>query len=160
MKKYSMDQFYNWLTQPMTPEDVDTWNRANNIIPEFTELFRDFCLSLLGLVQETYLGDSHGEHNETKIGLTTKDKEDHFAWCWKKTLDNFKKESIVFDFKKDDYRYFENFFFDVFYEQENDEIKKEIKIFFSQLFDRNRVITKSDIEMFTDVYKALERSLK
>lgn len=160
MKKYSMDQFYNWLTQPMTPEDVDTWNRANNIIPEFTELFRDFCLSLLDLVEKTYLGDSHGEHTETRIGLTTKDKEDHFEWCWKKTLDNFRKESVIFNFKKDDYRYFENFFFDVFYEQEDNEVKKEIKIFFQQLFDRNRVITKSDIEMFTDVYKALERSLK
>lgn len=160
MKKYSMDQFYNWLTQPMTPEDVDTWNRANNIIPEFTELFRDFCLSLLDLVKETYLGDSHGDYNDTKIAFTTNDKKDHFKWCWNKTLDNFKKEFVIFTFKGDDYHYFENFFFDVFYDQESTEVKSEIRIFFVQLFNRKRVITKSDIEMFTDVYKVLERSLK
>ena len=46
MKRYNMDQFFNWLSKPMDLEDIETWNQANNIIPEFAELFEDFCFSL------------------------------------------------------------------------------------------------------------------
>lgn len=160
MKRYNMDQFFNWLAKPMSSEEIDIWYRANNIIPELTELFRDYCLSLLGLVQSTYLGNSHGEFSETKIGMTIEDNRDHFRWCWEKTLKNFEKESITFNFKKDDYDYFEAFFFEVFYEQPEVEIREEIQKFFQELFNTRRHISKSDLEMFTDVYKTLERSLK
>jgi len=154
-----MDQFFNWLSKPMSNEDLDIWYKANNIIPELTDLFRDYCLSLLGLVKSTYLGDSHGSLNETKIGLTKEEKQEHFKWCWIRTLNNFEKESIIFNFKKDDYDYFESFFFEVFYEQSDDDIKDEIEKFFKELFNRKRMVSKSDLEMFTDVYKTLERSL-
>ena len=160
MKRYNMDQFFNWLAKPMSSEDVDIWYKANNIIPELTELFRDYSLSLVSLVQSTYLGNSHGDFSETKIGMTTEEKQDHFKWCWNRTLDNFKKESIEFIFRKEDYEYFEAFFFEVFYEQPDAEIRKEMSKFFEELFNSRRLITKSDLEMFTDVYKTLERSLK
>ena len=42
--------FFEWLTKPMSDDDVTTWYLANNIIPEYTELFRDFCLSFLFLL--------------------------------------------------------------------------------------------------------------
>ena len=29
-----MENFFNYITKPLTPEDVDIWFRANNIIPE------------------------------------------------------------------------------------------------------------------------------
>ena len=89
MKKYDMDQFFNWLAKPMSPEDVNAWHLANNIIPEMSDLFRDFCFSFIHLMKSTYLGDSHGESKETKIGLTKEEKQTHFKWCWKKTVDNF-----------------------------------------------------------------------
>ena len=63
----------NWLTQPMSQDDIETWFRANNIIPEYLELFRDFCFSFYILVSETYLGDSHGDSKETMIGVSQKD---------------------------------------------------------------------------------------
>jgi len=154
-----MDQFFNWLSKPMSNEDLDIWYKANNIIPELTELFRDYCLSLLGLVQTTYLGNSHGDFKETKIGLSSEEKKEHFKWCWNKTLNSFKNESITFNFKKDDYEYFEAFFFEVFYEQPDKEVREEIGNFFRELFNRKRMVSKSDLEMFTDVYKTLERSL-
>ena len=159
MKRYNMDQFFNWLSKPMSNEDLDIWYKANNIIPELTELFRDYCLSLLGLVQTTYLGNSHGDFKETKIGLSSEEKKEHFKWCWNKTLNSFKNESITFNFKKDDYEYFEAFFFEVFYEQPDKEVREEIGNFFKELFNRKRMVSKSDLEMFTDVYKTLERSL-
>lgn len=154
-----MDLLFNWISKPMNPDDVDAWFRANNIVPEYSELFRDFSLSLFYLIRETYLGDSHGEYNDTKIGMTEEDKRSHFNWCWNTTLNNFEKENILFEFSQNDYDYFESFFFEVFYEQNDIKVKIAIEDFFKELFKKNRAFSKSDLEMFTDVYKVLERSL-
>lgn len=154
-----MDLLFNWISKPMNPEDVDAWFRANNIIPEYSELFRDFSLSLFYLIRGTYLGDSHGDSNHTKIGMTEDDKKSHFQWCWNTTIGNFEKENILFEFSENDYDYFESFFFEVFYEQNDFKVKIAIEEFFKELFHKNRTFSKSDLEMFTDVYKVLERSL-
>ena len=149
----------NWLTEPMSSDQVNTWFEANNIIPEYIDLFRDFCFSFYLIVSQTYLGDSHGEHKETKIGLSDRDKENHFEWCWNKVIDNFGKENINFKFDNNDKDYFKSFFFEIFYDPKNTNIKSGIYDFFIQIFNRNRPMTKSDLEMFTDLYKTLERSL-
>lgn len=157
--KYNMDHFFNWLTKPMSQDEVDVWYKANNILPELTELFRDFCFSLHNLVINTYLGNSHGNSNETKIGMTDEEKIEHFKWCWKQTIENFKKENIKFNFTEKDFDYFKSFFFEVYYNQSDENVRNALKEFLSQLFNRKRPVSKSDIEMFTDVYKILERSI-
>ena len=159
MKKYSMDQFFKWLSKPMNPEDIETWNQANNIIPELSDLFEDFSFSLYYLVRKTYLGDSHGDYRETKIGFTHEDKLAHFKWCWDRTIEGFNKENINFKFSIDDQEYFESFYFEVFYDQQDEGVKEAMEDFFIQLFNRKRALSKSDLEMFTDLYKTLERSL-
>jgi hypothetical protein len=160
MKRYNPDQFFRWLSEPMKPEDIYTWNMANNIIPELTELFRDFCFSFYYLVRDTYLGDNYKDLNETRIGMTIEDKIKHYEWCWNKTIENFKKENITFKFSKDDFEYFKEFFFEVFYNQEDNIMREALDDFLKQLFNRKRPTSKSDLEMFTDVYKTLERSLQ
>lgn len=154
-----MNQFFNWLSKPMKEEDIRTWYMAHNIIPELNELFRDFCFSFYLLLVDTYLGDNHQVITETKIGMTNEDKNKHFDWCWNKTLDNFKKENIYFKFKQADYEYFKSFFFEVFYNQDDIEFRDALRTFLQELFDLNRPASKSDLEMYTDVYKTLERSL-
>lgn len=57
-----MEFFFNWMAKPLNPEDVDAWFRANNIIPEYSELFKDFCFSLLFLIKDTYLGEIGRAH--------------------------------------------------------------------------------------------------
>jgi hypothetical protein len=155
-----MDNFFNWLSKPLHPEDINMWKQANNIVPELTDLFRDFCFSFYYLVRDTYLGDSYKNYKETVIGLTEEDKSRHFDWCWNKTIENFKKENIHFNFEQKDVDYFKNFFFEVFYNQKNKDVKDALEEFFKQLFDSDRPFSKSDLEMFTDVYKTLERSLQ
>jgi hypothetical protein len=39
-------------------------------------------------------------------------------------------------------------------------MKEGLNSFLIQLFNRNKKVTKSDLEMFTDVYKTLERALQ
>lgn len=155
-----MGRFFDWLAKPMDKEDINAWYLANNITPELTELFRDFCFSFLNLLKETYLGDDFSDNRETKVGMTTDQKKQHFKWCWNKTIENFNKESIDFIFNDMDAEFFESFFFEVFYNQPDQKVKEQIDNFFKQIFDRTTVKTKSDIEIFTDLYKVLERSLK
>jgi hypothetical protein len=153
------DKFINWLIKPISEEDLEVWFRANNMIPEYIDLFRDFCLSFYFLVSQTYLGDSHNDHNETKIGLTNRDKENHFNWCWNKIIDNFELEGIVFEFSERDKDYFKEFFFEIFYDTKNKDIKGGLLDFFRQVFNSKRPMSKSDLEILTDLYKTLERSL-
>lgn len=154
-----MGRFFDWLAKPMKDEDITAWYLANNITPELSELFRDFCLSFLELLNDTYLGDDNGSF-ETKVGMTDEQKRSHFKWCWNKTIDNFKKEDIQFIFNDMDSEFLENFFYDIFYSQKEQKMKDDIKKFFVQIFDEHHKKTKSDIEIFTDIYKVLERALK
>jgi len=160
MNRYNPDQFFRWLSEPMKKEDINTWYMAHNIIPELNDLFKDFCFSFYLIMEQTYLGEEYKNSKETKITLTEKDNLNHFEWCWHKNLENFTKENIKFKFKKEDYEYFKSFFFEVFYEQDSGLIRKELNHFIKQLFNRKRPISKSDLEMYTDVYKTLERSLQ
>jgi|TARA_R110000772_G_scaffold63602_3_gene142371 hypothetical protein len=158
--KEGMDFFFNWMAKPMNRNDVDLWFRANNIQIEYSNLFKDFCFSLYYLMDKTYLGNSHGESRETKIVISNEEKRGHFQWCWITTITNFEKENIVFKFVDNDYDYFESFFFEVYYDQKDIEIRDSIDTFLKQLFTIERVFTKSDLEMYTDLYKVLERSLQ
>lgn len=155
-----MDFFFNWISKPMDSTDVDLWFRAHNIQREYSELFEDFCFSLLNIITDTYLGESHGDYKETRITMDEADKVNHFQWCWVTTITNFEKENIKFTFSDNDYDYFESFFFEVYYDQKDKEVRESIEPFFIQLFDMGRTFTKSDIEMYTDIYKVLERSLQ
>ena len=156
----NMGRFFDWLAKPMSQDDITAWYLANNITPELTELFRDFCISFLNLLSDTYLGDDFSESKETKIGMTITQKKEHFKWCWDKTVENFQKENISFNFNEQDSEFFDGFFFEVFYNQKEFKIKEAMNDFFKQIFDYQHKKTKSDIEIFTDIYKVLERSLK
>lgn len=154
-----MENFFNYITKPLNPEDVDLWFRINNIIPEKLELFSDFSHSLNLLICDTYLGEELNS-NETKITLTNEDKEKHFYWCWNKTIDNFKKENLIFENEGEHYEYFKSFFEEIFYNQKEKVVRNSINNFFSDLFDLNKPFTKSDLDMISAIYKLLDKNLK
>jgi hypothetical protein len=153
-----MENFFNYISKPLLPEDVDVWFRVNNIIPEKLELYSDFIHSLNNLILNTYLGES--DINETKIVLTSSDDKNHFEWCWNRTMDNFKKESIIFNSKGEHFEYFESFFNETFYNQNDIKLKSSIKLFFNDLFNSNKTFTKSDLDMITTIYKLLDNHIK
>ena len=106
----------------------------------------------------TYLGES--DINETKIVLTSSDDKNHFEWCWNRTIDNFKKESILFNSKGEHFEYFESFFNETFYNQNDIKLKSSIKLFFNDLFNSDKTFTKSDLDMITTIYKLLDNHIK
>ena len=52
----SMDNFFNYIAKPINKEDIDTWFKINNILPEKLELYYDFSYSLYDLIRKTFLG--------------------------------------------------------------------------------------------------------
>jgi hypothetical protein len=152
-----MENFFNYIAKPMSPEDVDIWFRINNIIPEKLELYSDFSFSLYNLVLETYLGDD--DNNDIRVLLSEEDKIKHFEWCWRKTIEGFKREEIVFNETGEHYEYFLSFFVDIFYNQTEVKIKNSIGTFFNDLFDRKKAFTKSDLDMIASIYKSLDKNI-
>jgi len=153
-----MDNFFNYITKNLNPEDVDTWFRANNIISEKMELYYDFSYSLYLLIKSTYLG-SKNEKNETLVKMTDEDDINHFDWCWKKTVENFKKESIIFRIDGDHYKYFFTLFDEIFYKQEKEQIRESIDVFFNDLFNKDKPFTQVDLDLIYNIYKSLDNNL-
>jgi hypothetical protein len=141
-----MENFYNYISKQLDPEEVDIWFRVNNIIPEKMELYYDFCHSLYLIITNTYLGEEL-ESKETKVEMNDEDNVKHFLWCWKKNIENFKKESIDFESSGDHFEYFYSFFKEIFYDQKESKIKKSINVFFDDLFNRDKPFTQVDLDL-------------
>ena len=154
-----MENFYSWMMKPVNHDDVEVWFNVNNMIYERRQLFSDFTFSLYYLISSTYLGDDLDNTSETKLVLSQEDKLKHFDWCWKRTLDNFSKESIRFNVKGEHREYYEKFFMDLFYNAENKTISENIVKFFQELFDEEKMFTKSDLDMLTEIYKLLNKNI-
>lgn len=154
-----MENFYSWMMKPVNHDDVEVWFNVNNMIYEKRQLFSDFTFSLYHLINSTYLGDDLDNTSETKLVLSQEDKLKHFDWCWKKTLDNFSKENIKFNVKGEHREYYEKFFMDLFYNAENKTISENIVKFFQELFDEEKMFTKSDLDMLTEIYKLLNKNI-
>lgn len=151
-ENFIVTEFYEYLTQEMNENQIEVWLKANNIIPEYSELFYDFVMSLYMLVEITYLGDD--------VVSTIDDKQGHFNWCFNKVIDDFEKENIIFSSKGQHYDYFWTFFEDAFYYEETRETVQNIEVFFKNLFNLKGKKTKSELDMYTDLYKILENALK
>lgn len=154
-----MENFFNYISKPVHPDDVQVWLNINNIIPEKVDLYSDFTSSLYKLILNTYLGEDD-KSNESNIKLTEEDNTKHFDWCWKKTIENFTKENVKFYSKGEHYDHFKSFFDEVYYNQKEQKVKDQIGVFFEDLFDLKKPFTKSDIDMLTDLYKSLDKNLK
>jgi hypothetical protein len=97
---------------------------------------------------------------ETFDKLVEQQKKDHLKWCWERTINSFHKENIQFLFNEKDSIFFKDLFYDVFYNQNDKKGQENVFDFFVQIFGYESKKSKSDIEIFTDIYKTLERSLK
>lgn len=155
-----MENFYSWMVKPMSDDDVEIWFNMNNMVIEKRELFSDFTIGLYRLIVKTYLGNDWDPTSETGVKLSDEEKEKHFDWCWNKTIENFSKENIKFNYKGEHREYFHQFFMDLFYHAEKQEIALNIEKFFTELFDEEIPYSKSDLDMITDIYKRLNKNIK
>jgi len=148
----SPEQFYNYVTTNVTPEELHVWVKACNINTEKSELFFDFTNVLCNLIFTTYLGND--------VITNDYDKKGHFDWCWGKILENFKNENIVFRQEGRHYDYFWNFYYESFYTNPKDkDVVLKIKDFFSKLLILHLPKTKSELDIFSEIYIILNNNL-
>lgn len=154
----TMDNFLNYITKNLDPEEVDIWFKVNNIIPEKMELYYDLSHSLYLLIKSTYLGNSES-NSETKVVMTQEDNLKHFEWCWNKTIENFAKENIFFENNGDHKEYFFSLFNEIYYSQSKEILRESIDVFFNDLFNREKPFTQVDLDLIYNIYKTLDKNL-
>ena len=150
-----MENFFNWMTKPLPNEDIIIWFNIHNMTYEKIELYGDVFKSLNQIILDTYLGDTIFV---TKIILTDEDNLSHFEWCWKKTIDNFKKEDIHIKYDGEHKDYFKSFYMNTFYNQNEEKIKDSIPKFLMDIFDVGVSYSKSDLDLLTELYKLIEKN--
>jgi len=152
----SMENFFEWMSKPISKEDVIVWFNVNNMYYDKINLFGDIFKSLNHIVQDTYMGD---DISETKIMLTQEDDELHFEWCWKQLIENFGKEQIKINLTGEHKNYFKTFYIDTFYNSNEKKLKNSMSIFLLEVFDLDKPFTKSDLDILTEIYKLLDSNI-
>ena len=143
------------MTKPLPKEELIIWFNIHNMTYEKIELYGDVFKSLNQIILDTYLGNTIFV---TKIILTDEDNLSHFEWCWKKTIDNFKKEDIHIKYDGEHKDYFKSFYMDTFYNQNEERIKNSIPKFLMDIFDVGISYSKSDLDLLTELYKLVEKN--
>jgi hypothetical protein len=150
--------FINWISKPVPEEELKIWFSVNNIVYERSELYKDFCVALMTLINDTYFGDKDGKF-ETEVEMSDEDNMKHFDWCWNKTIENFEKENITFLKEGSHKIYFKSFIADVYYNQTNQTVKKSVTHFLNDIFSREIGFSKSDLDLFTEIYKLMDSNV-
>jgi len=144
--------YIQFMTSESQKNQIDTWYRAYNIVYEKTQLYRDFLISLLDLINSTYLGKD--------ILQEEQDIKKHFLWCFNEIVSNFEKENIIFKKNPLYIDYFWTFFYQTFYLNDNEDKIKRIREYLSNIFVFNYTKTNTDLEMLTEFYKIFDQNLK
>jgi len=152
------NNFFNYITNPLSKDEVDVWFKSNNIIFEKLELYFDFSYSLYSIIYNTYLGESEINQKQSVI-MSDNDNINHFNWCWKKNIENFKKENISFNKEGSHYLYFKDFFNEIFYSPEKKEFKETIDKFLLDIFSLDTNFSKSDLDLLLTIYKSLDLNM-
>ena len=86
--------------------------------------------------------------------------KEHFEWCWKKTVDSFKKEKITIN-SDSLHSYFSVLFLESFYNEIDKSEKNVNKLleFWQDIFTYSTTKTRSELEAFIDLYKIFDKSL-
>ena len=142
--------FLVYMNMPLTDEEINLIYRANNVNYERCYLYYDFLNSFFTLIKETYLGEEYinGDH-----------EKNHFNWCLNKVTEDFKKENIIIETTGSHLDYFKDFYDELFYSQENENIKDTIDKFFKDIFDMDKEFTQSDLDMVLTIYKSLDKNM-
>ncbi len=147
-----IDKFIKYFSENLTTDRIDYLNLINSVIPEKVELYRDFTISLINIVNDTYLGDDVITEDQYVIN--------HFNWCWQLNIKNFNTEKIFITESGDHYNYYLNYFKDVYYTDidKGDVLVNKIISFWELVFSLTKEKTKSDYDIFIEVYKILDKS--
>ena len=145
-----MENFFNYISKSVTEEEYELWFQSNNIIVERLQVFQDFIISLVFMINDTYLGDKP-ESKETNIILSNDDNINHFNWCWEKIIKNSAKENVLIEVNGEHKDFIQDFIFEIFYTQKSNMVKDSVLKFFMDVFYLEGTTTKSDLDLITTI---------
>jgi|TARA_R110000803_G_scaffold174043_1_gene236680 hypothetical protein len=145
-------EFMNYISTPLTYEQMHLLYRANNIKYEKCELFHDFIKSINKIIYKTYLGEEYISNEKEMV--------QHFNWCVDKVLSDFGEENIIFQDTTQIKEYFYFFYEELFYKR-NEDVNKLDKLdkLANLSFNYHRLKSRSDIDVLIELYKLLDKSL-
>ena len=143
-------EFMNYMTQPLSSEQMNLLYKANDIKFDRCNLYYDFIKSLNQNIIDTFLGDEYIH--------TEKDIFGHYNWCFNKVVDDFKYENIFFDDMEKIKDYFLYFYEELFYKDLDKSLEKINKLA-DLSFNYYRLKSKSDIDILIELYKMFDKSL-
>lgn len=148
------NEFFNYIQTPVSKESILMIFNDEGVVHQRLVLYGDFVLSLLKYCFDTYMGDD----------ITSEVQQlNHFDWCFRKTVENFKSENINLGDLKELKEYYKDFLVEVYYSMPDKESSKEkidnIVLFWKQLFDYNTSKTKADVDCLLSVYRLFEKSI-
>lgn len=147
-------EFIQYISKPLTMEEMVLLYKANNINYDKCRLYYDFIITLNRKINNTFLGDD--------VISLQEDVKNHFEWCFNNTVTNFKDEGIKFKNNTDLRDYFFNFYYELFYNnsKKNDKgILETLDKFPNLSFDYYRLKTRSDMDILLELYRIFEKSL-
>jgi len=147
-------EFLSYIKQPLSKTSLDVLYSANNVKFERCQLFGDFIQSLVVKVLDTYMGDEYTKPEQ---------RIEHFKWCWDKNIESFEDEGIYFTDTEEIYDYFKEFMVDIYYSSKDktdrNRDKRDINKMWKYIFNFSINKTRSDVEMFLEVYRMFEKTL-
>lgn len=152
-----MENFFNYISKPITEEEYELWFLSNNIITERLQVFQDFVISLVLMISDTYLGDK-SDSRETDITLSYDDNLNHFNWCWEKIIKNSSKENVLIEINGEHKDFIQDFLFEIFYNQKSTIVRDSVVKFFTDVFYLEGTTTKSDLDLITTIYKTFNKN--
>lgn len=125
--------------------------KANNIIKERLELYRDFVVNLICYAHTTYFGREYLKREE--------DIKGHFDWAFNKVLSEFKQEEIIFQNTDDLHEYFYEYFSQQFYNFDTVPPIKQYLSFWNDIFNVYPKKQKNIMKVLVDLYMIFDHSL-
>lgn len=125
--------------------------KANNIVKERVELYRDFTVNLICYVHTTYFGKDFLKKEEDING--------HFNWAFEKVIKEFESEGIRFNNTKELHVYFHDYFLHQFYNFESVPPIKDYIVFWDDIFSLHPKKQKNIMKVLTDLYLTFDTAL-
>ena len=147
---------FEWYPQIHVDEDVKELEmtkkfKSYNVVRERVELYKDFTLNLLYYIHSTYLGKEYIKSDYDMRG--------HFTWCYRKVLEEFEEEEIVFFENVELYDYFLGYYSDQFYKKPNIETLSHYEKFWENIFEISKTKKRNIFEVLLELYEIFDKTI-
>ena len=155
--KFNVMDEYDWYPPLYTvDEEIKELEMARkfksyNVTRERVELFKDFTLNLLYYIYDTYLGSEYLKSEYDMRG--------HFTWCYRKVLDEFDEEGIMFHENEELYDYFYGYYVDQFYKSNKIETLSHYEKFWVNIFEIKKTKKRNIFEVLLELYEIFDKTI-